>query len=143
MSEYELFNVDYIELAELIDKAKVALRYKNKEYKKLLDEVIELKENNPNLQLIFEDDKYISLTKNDCKMLQKLVSLELEIRNFEEQEIFFLGGKEAYFYFKNIGILKEWFVNSAEKIDKILNENLRDFWEKSLKIGNKIQVDFW
>ena len=107
MGEYELFNIDCIELVELIDKAKVALRYKNKEYKKLLDEVIELKESNPNLQMIFEDDKDISLTKNDCKMLQKLVSLELEIRNFEEQEIFFLGGKEAYFYFKNIGILKE------------------------------------
>ena len=103
MGEYELFNIDCIELAELIDKAKVALRYKNKEYKKLLDEVIELKENNPNLQMIFEEDEDISLTKNDCKMLQKLVSLELEIRNFEEQEIFFLGGKEAYFYFKNIG----------------------------------------
>ena len=107
MGEYELFNIDCIELAELIDKAKVALRYKNKEYKKLLDEVIELKENNPNLQLIFEDDEDIYLTKNDCKMLQKLVNLDLEIRNFEEQEIFFLGGKEAYFYFKNIGILKE------------------------------------
>ena len=107
LGEYELFNIDCIELAEIIDKAKVALRYKNKEYKKLLDEVIELKENNPNLQLIFEDDEDISLTKNDCNMLQKLVNLELEIRNFEEQEIFFLGGKEAYFYFKNIGILKE------------------------------------
>ena len=107
LGEYELFNIDCIELAEVIYKAKVALRYKNKEYKKLLDEVIELKENNPNLQLIFEDDEDISLTKNDFRMLQKLVSLELEIRNFEEQEIFFLGGKEAYFYFKNIGILKE------------------------------------
>ena len=40
-------------------------------------------------------------------MEQKLVNLELEIRNFEEQEIFFCGGKEAYFYFENIGILKE------------------------------------
>ncbi len=107
MSEYELFNIDCIELGELINKAKVALRYKNKEYENLLDEVIELKENNPNLQLLFEDDEDISLSKNDCKMLQKLVNLELEIRNFEEQEIFFLGGKEAYFYFKNIGILKE------------------------------------
>ena len=107
MGEYELFNIDCIELGEIIDKAKVALRFKNREYKNLLDEVADLKENHPNLQLLFEDDDDISLSKNDCKMLQKLVSLELEIRNFEEQEIFFLGGKEAYFYFKNIGILKE------------------------------------
>ncbi len=107
MNEYELFNTDCIELGEIIDRAKVALRFKNKEYKNLLDEVADLKENHLNLQLIFEDDDDISLSKNDCKMLQKLINLELEIRNFEEQEIFFLGGKEAYFYFKNIGILKE------------------------------------
>ena len=107
MSNYELFNIDCIELGEIIDKAKVALRFKNKDYKNLLDEVADLKENHPNLQLLFEDDDEISLSKNDCRMLQKLINLELEIRNFEEQEIFFCGGKEAYFYFKNIGILKE------------------------------------
>lgn len=107
MGEYELFNTDCIELGEIIDKAKVALRYKNKEYKNLLDEVADLKGSHRNLQLLFEDDDEISLTKNDCKVLQKLINLELEIRNFEEQKIFFCGGKEAYFYFKNIGILKE------------------------------------
>ena len=107
MSEYELFNTDCIELGEIIDKAKVALRYKNKEYKNLLDEVADLKLNHPNLQLLFEDDDDISLSKNDCKTLQKLVNLKFEIRNFEEQEIFFCGGKEAYFYFKNIGIMRE------------------------------------
>lgn len=107
MGEYELFNTDCIELGEIIDKAKVALRYKNKEYKNLLDEVADLKINHPNLQLLFEDDDDISLSKTDIKILQKLINLELEIRNFEEQEIFFCGGKEAYFYFKNIGILKE------------------------------------
>ena len=107
MNEYGLFNTDCIELGEIIDKAKVALRLKNKEYKNLLNEVSDLKINHPNLQLLFEDDEDVSLSKNDCKMLQKLINLELEIRDFEEQEIFFLGGKEAYFYFKNIGILKE------------------------------------
>ena len=40
-------------------------------------------------------------------MLQKLFNLHLDIKDFEEQTIFFLGGTEAYFYFKNIGILKE------------------------------------
>jgi len=118
LGEYELFNIDCIELAEIIDKAKVALRYKNKEYKKLLDEVIEMKENNPNLQLIFEDDDDISLTKNDCKMLQKLVSLELEIRNIEEQEIFFLGRQ------RSILLLQEYW--NFERVNcKFLNQNLK------------------
>lgn len=64
-------------------------------------------ESYPNLQQILEDDKEINLTKTDCRMLQKLFNLQLDISQFEEQELFFLGGKEAYFYFKNFGILKE------------------------------------
>ena len=107
MNDNELFIIDCIELTELIDKAKVALRFKNINYKNLLNEVAEIKENHPNLQQIFDEDEDISLNKTDCQMLQRLYELELEIRNLEEHEIFFLGGKKAYFYFKNIGILKE------------------------------------
>ena len=100
MSDYELFNIDCIELGEIIDKAKVALRFKNKEYKNLLDDVADLKENHPNLQLLFEEDDDISLSKNDCRMLQKLINLELEIRNFEEQEIFFLRWQGSILLFQ-------------------------------------------
>lgn len=107
MNEYELFNANSIDIDELIDKAKVALRNKNPEYKNLLDEVADIKINYPNLQMISEDNDDISLTKSDCQMLQKLFNLELDIRNFEDKELFFVGGREAYFYFKNIGILKE------------------------------------
>ncbi len=107
MNEYRLFNTDSIDIEELIDKAKVALRDKNPEYKNLLNQVTDIKENHPNLQLISEEDDDICLSKTDCKMLQKLFNLELDIRNFEDKELFFVGGREAYFYFKNIGILKE------------------------------------
>ena len=105
MSDYELFNIDCIELGEIIDKAKVALRFKNKEYKNLLDDVADLKENHPNLQLLFEEDDDISLSKNDCRMLQKLINLELEIRNFEEQEIFFLRWQGSILLFQ-----KHWHI---------------------------------
>ncbi len=107
MEDYGLFNVEVIDIEELLDKAKVALRNKNLEYKNLLDEVAEIKESHPNLQMISDDSEDIILTKSDCKMLQKLFNLELDIRNFEDKELFFVGGREAYFYFKNIGILKE------------------------------------
>ena len=75
MNDYELFNVDCMELTELIDKAKVALRFKNINYKNLLDKVAEIKENYPNLQQIFDEDEDISLNKTDCQMLQKLYEL--------------------------------------------------------------------
>ena len=91
----------------MISDTKVALRHKNTTYKNLLNKVENIMDNYPNLQMIMEDDKDISLTKIDCKMLQKLFNLQVEIQALEEQEIFFLGGRESYYYFKNIGILKE------------------------------------
>ena len=100
-------NKENIDFSKIIDKAKVALRNKNIEYKHLQKKKKKIMDSHPNLQLICEDDEDITLNKNDSKMLQKLFTLNLEIKNFEEQAIFFLGGREAYFYFKNIGILKD------------------------------------
>lgn len=51
------------------------------------------------------DDETLELNKEECKMLQKLNSLYMQMCNFEEREIFFLGAREAYYYFKNIGII--------------------------------------
>ncbi len=59
----------------------------------------------PNLQLILEDEETLELNKEECKMLQKLNSLYMQMYDFEEGEIFFLGAREAYYYFKNIGII--------------------------------------
>lgn len=82
------------------------LKYNNSEYKELQDEVSKIMEKYPNLQLLFEDYKFINLNEEEFKMLQKLVSLHLQISGYEDRKIFFLGAKENYFYFKNIGILK-------------------------------------
>lgn len=107
MKEKGLYDLELCDFNELISDVKVALRNKNKEYKKLQDKLENIMDNHPNLQMIMEDNAELNLTKIDCKMLQKLFELHIEIQALEEQEIFFLGGREAYFYFKNIGILKE------------------------------------
>ena len=107
MNQKEIYDVELCDFNEMISDTKVALRNKNTTYKKLLNKVENIMDNYPNLQMIMEDDKDISLTKSDCKMLQKLFNLQIEIQALEEQEIFFLGGREAYYYFKNIEILKE------------------------------------
>lgn len=60
----------------------------------------------PNLQLVLEEDKELELNIKECKMLQKLNSLYMQMSDFEEREIFFLGARENYYYFKNLGILK-------------------------------------
>lgn len=107
MNQKEIYDVELCDFNEMISDTKVALGNKNTTYKKLLNKVKNIMDNYPNLQMIMEDDKDISLTKSDCKMLQKLFNLQIEIQALEEQEIFFLGGREAYYYFKNIEILKE------------------------------------
>ena len=107
MNQKGIYDIELCDFNEMISDTKVALRNKNTTYKKLLNKVENIMDDHPNLQMIMEDDKDIYLTKTDCKMLQKLFNLQIEIQALEEQEIFFLGGREAYYYFKNIEILKE------------------------------------
>ena len=106
MVENRLYDTNSIEFSELIDSARVELKT-NLEYKELQSKVSNIMEEYPNLQLLFEDDKVMNLNENECKMLQKLVSLYLQMSDYEDRKIFFLGARENYFYFKNLGLIKE------------------------------------
>ena len=106
MEGIRLYDMNSIEFSELIDTARVELK-SNPEYKELQNKVSEIMEEYPNLQLIFEDDKVMNLNEKEFKMLQKLVSLHLQMRDYEDRKIFFLGARENYFYFKNLGLIKE------------------------------------
>lgn len=106
MEEIRLYDMNSIEFGELIDTARVELK-NNSEYKELQNKVSEIMEEYPNLQLLFEDDKVMNLNENECKMLQKLVSFYLQMSDYEDRKIFFLGARENYFYFKNLGLIKE------------------------------------
>lgn len=107
MEEIRLYDMSSIEFSELIDTARVELKNNNSDYKELQNKVSEIMEEYPNLQLLFEDDKVMNLNENECKMLQKLVSLYLQMSDYEDRKIFFLGARENYFYFKNLGLIKE------------------------------------
>lgn len=107
MEEERLYDIGSIELTDLIEQRRMSLGDKNEDYKKLSKEFKKIMDMYPNLQLILDKDRDIMLNEVDCKMLQKLVNIYLEMTMYEEREIFFLGGKEAYYYFKNMGILKE------------------------------------
>lgn len=107
MEEIRLYDINSIEFSELIDTARIELKNNNSDYKELQNKVNEIMEKYPNLQLLFEDDRVMSLNEEECKMLQKLVSLYLQISEYEDRKIFFLGARENYFYFKNLGIIKD------------------------------------
>ncbi len=107
MEETRLYDINSSELNELFDSARMDLKNTNQDYKKLKKQYHDIMDRFPNLQLIFEDDGIFELNKEECKMLQKVIQLGLKINELEEYSIFFLGCREAYFYFKNIGIIKE------------------------------------
>lgn len=107
MEDLELYNIDSTELNELIDSAKVKLKNSNTEYKNLIDQVSKIKKDFPNIQSLFENDLIKSLNEIECKNLQKIFDLYLQISIYEEQKIFFLGGRELYFYFKKMNLIKE------------------------------------
>ena len=106
-NDIKLYDIDSTEFNELIDTARVELKNNNSEYKKLRNKVNKIMDNFPNLQLLLEDNKVMKLNEEECKELQELVSLYLQMSQYEDRKIFFLGARENYFYFKNLGIIKE------------------------------------
>ena len=86
MEEIRLYDINSIEFNDLIDTARVELKRNNSEYKELQNKVNKIMESYPNLLLLFEDDRVMSLNEEECKMLQKLVSLHLQISEYEDQK---------------------------------------------------------
>ena len=76
-------------------------------FKNLRGKVKKILNDYPKLQLIFEDDDDFVLEKDDCKKLQELAKIYIELCDFEEKEIFLLGGKEMFLYLKDIGLITE------------------------------------
>ena len=106
MEDLKLYDIDSGELNELIDSRRIELRNKSEDYKKLRNQVCEIKEKYPNILSLLEDNEVENLNKEECKNLQKLLSLYSRMMDYEDREIFFLGARENYFYFKNLEILK-------------------------------------
>lgn len=106
MEELKLYDIDSGELNELIDSKRIELRNKNEDYKKIRNQVCEIKEKYPNILSLLEDNEVEDLNKEECKNLQKLLSLYSRMMDYEDREFFFLGARENYFYFKNLEILK-------------------------------------
>ena len=108
MEKIETFYEEYEDmLEEYLEDIRRNLRNTNEKYIKLNKEFHEILDKNENLGWILEGDiKYRKLSNEECFALSKLVEIYTDMQSIEEREIFFLGGKEAYFLFKRIGALK-------------------------------------
>ena len=105
----KLYDIDSGELDELIDSSRINLKTKNERYKNLRDKMCEIKENYPNILALFENDEVKTLNEEECKNLQKIIALYMQMSTYEDREIFFLGAQQNYYYFKNLDLIKESF----------------------------------
>ena len=107
MEKIETFYKEYEDLfEEYLDNVRRNLKNNNEEYIELQKEYHKILDENENLIWVLEGDfKDRNLSNDECFALSKLVKIHYDIHSIEEKEIFFLGGKEAYFFFKKLGIL--------------------------------------
>ena len=107
MEKIETFYKEYEDLfEEYLDNVRRNLKNNNEKYIKLQKQYHKILDENENLIWVLEGDiKDRTLSNDECFTLSKLVKIHYDIHSIEEKEIFFLGGKEAYFFFKKLGIL--------------------------------------
>ena len=105
MEDFKLFNLDSTELYECISSAKIKLKNTNANYKELYRKLEKIKDKFPNIRGILEDEQYSELTLEESENLLKVINLYRDILEMEQYEIFFLGGKETYNFFKKVDIL--------------------------------------
>ncbi len=108
MEKIESFYKEYEDMfEEYLENSRGYLKDNNEKYAELQNDYNKILEQNENLIWVLEGDiKDRKLSNEECFALSKLVQIYYDMQSIEEQEIFFLGGKEAYFFFKKIGILK-------------------------------------
>ena len=101
---FEAYKDDFFESMEDV---RMYLKNNNLEYKNTQQKLHNILDNNINIQKLFDEaDIENGLSKEECKMLSKIIILNYKLQEIEENEIYFNGGMDAYFYFRKLGILK-------------------------------------
>lgn len=95
------------ELIEHLDGVRTFLGKSNKEYKDLQKQYTRILDINEKIQTILFGDKIEDiLTTEEYDLLYKAIELQEKIQILVEQELYFKGGMDAYYYFKRLGIIR-------------------------------------
>ena len=106
MEHLSIFEMSTDELIQTISCARYKLNIENPEYKRLKDEVVKIVKQYPNLDNIYDTNTTLELTKEECKMLQKMMDLKLKIKEFDELEILEQGAIKTYLNLQEQGLIE-------------------------------------
>ncbi len=106
MEEENLFDLECINYMEYISDIYVKLTKNNDRVISYLNEIKDIYCKYPKLEKLFDDEEVDGLNREECRAFIEVSAIKREIEIINEREIFFAGGKEAYIYFKNIGVIK-------------------------------------
>lgn len=70
-----------------------------------------------------DEEEVVVLNKNDIAALLEIKDLYIKQKDFENEELFFKGGSNAYYYFKKLGILDD-----GENKMKYFNESFSNLY---------------
>lgn len=102
-----LYDRSIEELEDMINDVLLDSERNDIEYKKLNNNNKILKNKYPKLNDIYEGLNPQELNKEEIDALIKMLDNELNMKYMIYEKIFILGNKEAYYYFKRMGIIKE------------------------------------
>lgn len=91
--------------AEMISDIQLRLYRTNPTYKKIEDRNRYLRHRSDKILDIFECEKSRKLSKWETEIVTEIISNERELKYIELKELFFVGNKEAFYYFDRIGII--------------------------------------
>ena len=95
------------EFMEHLDGVRIYLQKNNSEFKNLQKEYTKILDSNEKLQNIFFGDKVeTGLTPIECDLLYNAIELQEKMQIMTEEELYFKGGMDAYYYLKKMGIIK-------------------------------------
>ncbi|MBS5854358.1 MAG: hypothetical protein KIC56_03930 [Clostridium sp.] len=103
-SFFDKYSDDFM---DFIESHRVKKLLFNSEYKNIKDKISGIKKVYPNVINFLENNQTVTLNEEEQKAIFQILNLQGQLDLLEQKEVFKLGFKEAYIYFKSMNMLKE------------------------------------
>lgn len=102
-----LYKRSYESFDEMINEALLDAEKNDKTYRKLYNINKKLRHKYPKVFQVFETENPQKLNSQEIDALITIINNETEMKYIMFEKMFMLGNKEAYYYFKRMGIMRE------------------------------------